>query len=624
MSRSTDRSACALLALLGAAALLCASGCWQRPPCCTGDDTCAAGLACVGGVCRARCDYDEQCAKGERCDAVSRSCAGGVPPAACAPEWLDDGGWPDGWRGRDASAGPDAIGRDGSRRDAIWSDAVPDDRPRRDSQGFDLGPDGGALDKPDTGASVDAAADGGHCQDDLFEENDYRQQAMPLTAEPIDAILCPGDHDWFSVGRDSAETVHAHIECENAGATLQMLLRLPTGSHMLRSCDPAVGSADAQLVVPQPGMAYVEIWSDTAIDPARYRLQVRVEGGSTGCGSDAFEPNEDLDQASPLRSDSTVHAAVCAVDADFFTFAVNANQQITVTQVLQQSCAGDALTLLASDGVSVLAEDTSASDQRLLEAFAPRTGQYYVRVSSGCVTSSYYTLYLGAGQCIDDAFEDNDSMRNPAALTPSTIDGQICWRDDDYYAFAIEQTGIGPIRLDLRFQHALGDLDLALLDPSNRQVAISQGVFDLETIDLQPQVAGSYQARVYGFGGATGPYSLQICLDDAYEQNDAATPALPELAAGNYQATLCRGDPDLYAIDAFGGSNVTVALTATPTPEDVELLLLNAADSSEVARAVTTDSGRLLVYAPPINGRFLLQVRAPAGGSMPYQLTIDL
>jgi len=93
--------------------------------------------------------------------------------------------------------------------------------------------------------------------------------------------------------------VFAHIECESSGATLQMLLRLPTGSHMLRSCDPAVGSADAQLVVPQPGMAYVEVWSDTASAAARYRLQVWTEGGSPSCGADAFEPNDDLDFVRP-------------------------------------------------------------------------------------------------------------------------------------------------------------------------------------------------------------------------------------------------------------------------------------------------------------------------------------
>ena len=59
---------------------------------------------------------------------------------------------------------------------------------------------------------------------------------------------------------------------------------------------------------------------------------------------------------------------------------------------------------------------------RLVEAFAPRTGQYYARVSSGCATSSYYTLYLGAGQCVDDAYEENDSMRNPAAVTRRIAD----------------------------------------------------------------------------------------------------------------------------------------------------------------------------------------------------------
>ncbi|MBN2358970.1 MAG: hypothetical protein JXR83_05920 [Deltaproteobacteria bacterium] len=611
-------------ALLAVAGVVAGTGCWPKYLCCESNEVCSDGYLCVGGVCRPRCSYDGQCAKGERCDPISRTCTGGPLPAACAPDLWADGGSADAAPRRDGGRRPDAPGRDRIGRDVRPTDAGLGDLQRVDAgSGPDASLDGGEPDKPDTdGPQSDGAADSGGCQDDLFEDNDYRAQATPLTSEPIDAVLCPGDHDWYSIGRESNETVHAHIECANASSIVLMLLRLPTGAHLLRSCDPALGTADAQLAVPQPGAAYIEVWSENLDQPSRYRLQAWVDGGTTSCGSDAFEPNDGISQASPVHVDTTLHAVVCATDTDCFSFAVDAHQLITVTQVLQQACSGDVLTLLAPDGTTVLDQDTSGAAQRAVESYAPRTGQYYACVGSGCATSSYYSLYLGAGQCVDDAYEENDSMRDPATVPEGVVAGQICWRDDDFFAFAVGAPETRPIHLDLRFMHAVGDLDLALLDPSLRQVAISQGVTDSEVIDHRPALPGTYQARVYGFGGAVGPYSLQICRDDVYEQNDSVATAV-DLAAGAIQAVLCRHDYDHYAVSLVAGGTLSAALRATSMPDDVELVLLRASDSGEVARGVTTGDGRLLVFNPSAAGRYLLCVRAPAGGSMAYDLTID-
>jgi hypothetical protein len=60
----------------------------------------------------------------------------------------------------------------------------------------------------------------------------------------------------------------------------------------------------------------------------------------------------------------------------------------------------------------------------------------------------------------------------------------------------------------LRFSHAAGDLDLAVVDGAGRRLATSTSVADVERI--QGSFTGPVVVVVYGYQGASGNYDLPV------------------------------------------------------------------------------------------------------------------
>jgi len=606
-------------------AALLATACWDDAPCCQADSDCASAYACLGGVCRARCRWEGECPRGQHCDVDLGVCAGGPEPAHCGLLSAWDAGPADlGATDRGSedanfdAAGRDRVQLDQGPTDRQYPDIAPQDWALPDLGGTDLEP----LDKPPDEAGGDDLGDhdGGLCVDDIFEENDRRDQAVLLTDTPVDGVVCPGDSDFFAADRVNDSIAHARLECPEAPGIVFMILRLPGNARQARSCDPAIGFAEASLSVAPPGTAYVEVFTQLA-EPAAYTLQLWLEGVTHPCGADPFEPNNSIAEAYALQSDTYAHGAICAGDLDTFAVTAYAGEIVRATQEVQQSCPGDLMTLYSTDGTSVLDTVTSAAGQRTVYAEAVLTGQHYVQLVSGCADSQIYLLSVSAGTCQDDSFEDNDTLETASLAPPGSFEGEICWRDDDFFRFSAGSTL--PIRLDLRFRHSIGDLDLALFDPSGSRIGLSQGIDDYEIIEHLPSVSGEHVARVYGFSGAVGPYSLGICWDDHYEEND--NPASARLiTSGSHALMLCRYDEDYMVFSAEEGRTVTVEFLYQPPADGLVLQLLREADSVPVGTFTPTETGQVLVFDVAISGRYLLVVSSEGDLSLDYAFTLDV
>jgi hypothetical protein len=78
------------------------------------------------------------------------------------------------------------------------------------------------------------------------------------------------------------------------------------------------------------------------------------------------------------------------------------------------------------------------------------------------------------------------------------------------------------------FQHALGDIDVDLLDSNGSTVRTSYGIDNEESLNLQGLPSGNYTLRVFGYQRALNPsYTLRFDMpnDDSYEDNDSLSTA---------------------------------------------------------------------------------------------------
>lgn len=118
---------------------------------------------------------------------------------------------------------------------------------------------------------------------------------------------------------------------------------------------------------------------------------------------------------------------------------------------------------------------------------------------------------------VDDTYEENDTFataKNLGTLTgTNTISGLVMADASDYFKFTTTATGTTTSNIVMSFTHSQGDLDLVLLNSSGKQLKISQGVTNSETISLSGLAAGTYTIRAYGYRGVQNPsYSLALNL----------------------------------------------------------------------------------------------------------------
>lgn len=226
--------------------------------------------------------------------------------------------------------------------------------------------------------------------------------------------------------------------------------------------------------------------------------------------------------------------------------------------------------------------------------------------------------------CVDDNYEQNDELGSASSIQAGQLDALMCQADDDFYAFDVEQDQ--HLRLNLRFSASVGDLDMALFNGSGNQVALSQGVDPFEEIELQAPRSERYTTRIYGYNQAEGPYRLDLCLDDEFEENDRMGRA-PQIASGVYDLTLCSGDSDYFRLEVSAGANIVIQLNAASSDINYEQLKLYGRGQSLLATAISASSDPnmlLLSYQVQDEQVVFLAIEDAGQPSTNYQLNIDL
>ena len=250
---------------------------------------------------------------------------------------------------------------------------------------------------------------------------------------------------------------------------------------------------------------------------------------------------------------------------DYYYFIAASTGQATISTSFTHAL-GD-LDLAVYDGdQAFLASSASTSDSESVTISVTDGLGYYVKVYgySGA-TNPNYSLTINGPAIPPDIYEPNDTFETATNLGTVGNFNQFglsihAPNNDDYYQ--ITAASDGPATVSIYFTHANGDLDMAMYDGGQNQIALSNGVSDSESFTVSLVAGATYYIRPYGYNGSTNAdYSLSISgppiPPDYYEPNDT----LRQLPISARWAALRKA----ASRSTLPTTTTTIALPRSPT-----------------------------------------------------------
>jgi hypothetical protein len=221
------------------------------------------------------------------------------------------------------------------------------------------------------------------CQPDRYEPNNDPAHAYGVAAARYtDLTLCAGDVDTYSIPLARGDQLGVNVDADPFSENnFSTVVRDSTGRTL------AAGKLLVSYVAPAPATYYVAI---SSIDPYQLYDVTFLLSRGTPCDDDGYEPNDTPAQATAVNSATSLDAAICPQDQDYFSLAVPAGKGARVSLVNYNSGAG-LLRLCLLDFVT--AAELSCSDDAVAPvAFVAAPGaKVLARVagSSARIANSY-------------------------------------------------------------------------------------------------------------------------------------------------------------------------------------------------------------------------------------------
>jgi hypothetical protein len=235
------------------------------------------------------------------------------------------------------------------------------------------------------------------CQHDVFYPNTTEATAAAIQAgmNYTGLMLCNGgdggpQQSWFSLGLESGDRLQASIDADPTGCgyTFDVQLRAADGTTL------GSGNLVLDQTVPADGTYYLEM---TDGDPAcAYGFGTLVSHGQP-CPPNPYAPNTDATQAAPLDAGASIGPIwLCAGATEWYVVALPAGQSLTASLGSDPTQGPLTLTLVDSDGVTQLAQNSDGVATETATA-TPSAGRLYLVVTGDGRDSNAYTLALSTG-----------------------------------------------------------------------------------------------------------------------------------------------------------------------------------------------------------------------------------
>ncbi len=413
-----------------------------------------------------------------------------------------------------------------------------------------------------------------------------------------------------------------------------MKVRVPMlGVMLLLGCSET-GLSDAD-EPPEPTPPPVETDDDDAVDDDDV-----VEDRCT----DELEPNDDLENAFGIHSQSYPGLRACPDDEDWYALYMEAFDVLTANLYFTDGTSGGDvdLFLYGPDGL-VLDSSALVNEDEALQATALESGLHYVVVApAGELVADGVEYMLDVGHapvdvCLDDPREPNDDLQHASHIHPNLWWNYfVCPISPDWF----ETTRFAGERLEIWLRHdpAEGDLDLAFYDWDGNMLAESRTQSDEEYVVWEfpafPE-EGAYGIEVvtaiergeyYG-----NVYDLEIrqtwadgCPTDVFEYNDRqdwSSPVIQELYPNLH---ACATDTDWYKSYSDAGAELEITVDWDAAEGALDMTLYDRW-GLEIGSVATSEGEAVGTYTVPAYEAYFAKVQLAAdagpGLGVPYSLT---
>ncbi len=479
---------------------------------------------------------------------------------------------------------------------------------------------------------------------DRFESNNSFETAASLgsigsLAESGLSLHRPGDEDYYTFTANGSGTMQISLDFQHEIANLNLAI-FDAAQVRLAESESFSNAERVAINVVQGAQYFVEVNSPAFESTPSYGLTFNLLTGNFG---DFFESNNSIDSATDLgevqiyREDGlSVHAPG---DFDFFTFTVPTDGQIRVEIEFSQQ-EGDLDLFLLSGPRTTIAESQTNDDNEVVTANVLAGTTYIVIVSGhGFATNENYNLFLELGDgFVGDRFEPNNAFGQPTNLgitdrfeaTDLTIDASS---DVDYFALTAPINGT--LDVEVLFEHAIGNLEVIVLNANQQLMAVGLTESDNENISVRVVQGQTYFIRVEGSEvDAEVPYGIVAVVREGAPLGDRFEPNNSFNTATNFVVVTERAEPGLsfhsaetddYFTFIAGASGVlTVDVTFSHAQGDVDAFLLDSGPNLLVAGQTETDNERLITNV--IQGRqYFLVITNPGDAINPeYDLALRI
>ena len=374
------------------------------------------------------------------------------------------------------------------------------------------------------------------CIDDGLEPNDDRETATELAAGATDDLrVCADDEDWYTVSLCAGGTATFEVRFTHAAGDLDALLFDADGAIL----DGATTVSDNESLRFEAGDTAVELWLRVAGYLGAendYDLDVAIEGcgcvddsecpgglvcidnacvGAPVCPADVFEPNNGAQTARPIAPGVYDELRLCEDDSDWYAIAICAGGTVRIDAAFSHEAGDVDMFLEDSDGLRLGTSDSPDDGESIewtaVDATLARLSVYGFEGATNGYDLSIEVADCDVPVCVDDDFEpDNtpaDSTSLPLGRTP---DRQICAADLDSYVVAL--CAGGTLDVSAEFLHALGDLDVYLVNAGDEVIASGISTDDNEAIRYTAAADETVWLLVVGYEGAANAYALEAAI----------------------------------------------------------------------------------------------------------------